>query len=197
MKPRLSERTIETAAQQPIKAQKPFLIVSMCFSGRTWTLIHFQPYDITGPLAICRLSPIAIKSMTRWSAKFSSRSDTNEPQPWLYWWWHHCGCIGVIQTDSHTPFSVFYSGDWHGSSCSRYRHLQQQTHRLDTEPLAAMPTLSLPFRAAVDEAAAAAGSMFWEAMSAGYCWGDRQVLTDTDRDRDISGWRHRLPDRKV
>lgn len=56
-----------------------------------------------------------------------------------------------------------------------------------------MPTLSLPFRAAVDEAAAAAGSMFWEAMSAGYCWGDRQVLTDTD----ISGQRHRLSDRKV
>lgn len=35
-----------------------------------------------------------------------------------------------------------------------------------TEPLAALPPLSLPFRAAVDEAAAAAGSMFWEAMSA-------------------------------
>lgn len=37
---------------------------------------------------------------------------------------------------------------------------------MDTEPLAALPPLSLPFRAAVDEAAAAAGSMFWEAMSA-------------------------------
>lgn len=33
-----------------------------------------------------------------------------------------------------------------------------------TEPLAALPPLSLPFRAAADEAAAAAGSMFWEAM---------------------------------
>lgn len=38
------------------------------------------------------------------------------------------------------------------------------THRLDTEPLAALPPLSLPFRAA-EEVAAAAGSMFWEAMS--------------------------------
>lgn len=37
---------------------------------------------------------------------------------------------------------------------------------MDTEPLVALPPLSLPFRAAVDEAAAAAGSMFWEAMSA-------------------------------
>ncbi|MEQ2204118.1 DNA-directed RNA polymerase II subunit RPB11-a [Xenoophorus captivus] len=39
------------------------------------------------------------------------------------------------------------------------------THRLVTEPLVALLALSLPFRAAVDEAAAAAGSMFWEAMA--------------------------------
>lgn len=50
--------------------------------------------------------------------------------------------------------------------------LQRQTHRLVTEPLVALPTLSLPFRAAVDEAAAAAGSMFCEAMS--YSCGDRE-----------------------
>lgn len=37
---------------------------------------------------------------------------------------------------------------------------------MDTELLAALPPLSLPLRAAVDEAAAAAGSMFWEAMVA-------------------------------
>lgn len=41
-----------------------------------------------------------------------------------------------------------------------------RTHRLVTEPLAALPPLSLPFNAAVEEAAAAAGSMFWEAMIA-------------------------------
>lgn len=46
-----------------------------------------------------------------------------------------------------------------------HTHTHTQTHRLDTEPLAALPPLSLPFRAAVLEAAAAAGSMFWEAMS--------------------------------
>lgn len=40
------------------------------------------------------------------------------------------------------------------------------SHRLETEPFVALPPLSLPFRAAVDEAAAAAGSMFCEAMSA-------------------------------
>lgn len=39
-----------------------------------------------------------------------------------------------------------------------------RTHRLDTEPLAALPPLSLPFSAAEEEAAGAAGSMFWEAM---------------------------------
>lgn len=37
---------------------------------------------------------------------------------------------------------------------------------MDTEPLAAMPLLSPPFNATVDEAAAAAGSMFWDAMCA-------------------------------
>lgn len=40
------------------------------------------------------------------------------------------------------------------------------THRLDTEPLAALPPLSLPFPAAVEEAVAAAGSVFCEAMCA-------------------------------
>lgn len=52
-----------------------------------------------------------------------------------------------------------------------------------TEPLAALPTLSLPFRAAVDEAAAAAGSMFCDAISAGFYWGDRLVVMDTDSHR--------------
>lgn len=40
-----------------------------------------------------------------------------------------------------------------------------RTHRLETEPLVALLPPSLPFRAAVDDAAA--GSMFWEAMSSG------------------------------
>lgn len=40
------------------------------------------------------------------------------------------------------------------------------THRLVTEPLAALPPLSPPFSAAAVEGAAAAGSMFWEAMCA-------------------------------
>ena len=66
------------------------------------------------------------------------------------------------------------------------------SHRLDTELLAALPLLSLPFRAAVEEAAVAAGSMFWEAMSAngpvtaghGQRMTDRQTrqsVTDTDK----------------
>lgn len=41
-----------------------------------------------------------------------------------------------------------------------------RTHRLVTEPLAALPPLSPPFSAAAVEGAAAAGSMFWEAMCA-------------------------------
>lgn len=40
------------------------------------------------------------------------------------------------------------------------------SHRLVTEPLAALPPLSPPFSAAVVEGVAAAGSMFWEAMCA-------------------------------
>lgn len=59
-----------------------------------------------------------------------------------------------------------------------------------TEPLAALPPLSLPFRAAVDEAAAAAGSMFWEAMSADVTvtagetngWSVRQTGKQRDKD---------------
>lgn len=63
--------------------------------------------------------------------------------------------------------------------------INKQTHRLDTEPLAALPPLSLPFRAAVDEAAAAAGSMFWEAMSADVAVTAKETgRTLSDKDAD-------------
>lgn len=68
------------------------------------------------------------------------------------------------------------------------------SHRLDTEPLVALPPLSLPFRAAVEEAAAAAGSMFWEAMSTdgAVTAGDRQTVGQRQRQmEDRLGDRHR------
>lgn len=61
---------------------------------------------------------------------------------------------------------------------------------MDTEPLAAIPLLSPPFNATVDEAAAAAGSMFWDAMCAhdpvagGEKDGTSMRHTATQKDKD-------------
>lgn len=60
---------------------------------------------------------------------------------------------------------------------------------MDTEPLAALPPLSLPFSAAVDEAVVAAGSMFCEAMTANGA-GDRQTGGETDQASAAQTHRH-------
>lgn len=60
-------------------------------------------------------------------------------------------------------------------------------HRLDTEPLAALLPPSLPFSAAVEEAAVAAGSMFCEAMTA-------TGAGNTDRQTDRQAVRHKHTD---
>lgn len=73
-----------------------------------------------------------------------------------------------------------------------YFHVQMtvDTHRLDTEPLVMLFSLSLPFRAAAAEAPAAAGSMFWEAMCAndGLSWTHVPTGQSTSHTMTQTGW---------
>lgn len=77
-------------------------------------------------------------------------------------------CDVDVQTMAAAGAALTLKTDVVGTLCANRPGGPDQgcrTHRLETEPLVALPPPSLPFRAAVDDAAA--GSMFWEAMSSG------------------------------